>query len=60
MNLGPEFCCIDLDIEWMYLIAVMGQVEVEPVPEHIPDPDWGSEHQGGGWMVRWQADGLYL
>lgn len=43
-----------------YLMGVMGQVQVKPVPQHIPDPDWGSEHQGGGWVVCWQAYGLYL
>lgn len=41
-------------------MAVGVQVEVEPVPEHLADPDRGGEHQGGGGVVPGQAHGLHL
>ena len=41
-------------------VNVHFQVEVEPVPKHISNPDRRSEHNRGGYLVQGKAHGLYL
>ena len=56
MEQSLDMVWINLEIKILFLL----QVKVQPISQHITDPDRGGQHKRRGCMVCWEADGIHL